>query len=563
MALSSDQIDILIDHYIMSLYTDLEDEVIADIARRVKKTGTYTETAELMAKSMMEQGYSPAEIRVKVMKYLRADKKFQMAVAENTKAYKEEVREIIRKIVQDAKKAGDELVAEAGEMSWNADLSMWEQHGTDLKKPSSLSQLKSAFASQTANELRNLTRTTGFRSTNVGTVGIMSAYQRELDLALLKVCTGVFSYDQAVQDCVHRLAQSGLRSIDYESGRTYQLDTAVRMAVRTACSQLSGKIMEENLKSSGQDLVITSQHMGSRPEHAPWQNKVFSYSGKSRKYPDFFKETGYGTVTGLKGVNCTHDFYPFWEGASVIPDDIKEPDPVIINGKEYTYYQCTQKQRSMERDIRALKREINACEVLGMDSQELHSKLKMKMSEYRKFSDSANMKPKMNRLRSFENTGNLNKTRVVKKYRNDIIKKSRLNSIGDPMAEVFGPGEESHPKEIEAFRKELETMGVELIERKREALGYTPGLRQGDPGTVYISKGASYSAWCHEMKHVRDDYQEGWTGMRILADLEKRYKREVDAYNIEIQMAKEAGREDIAERLRKNLDEERRNTYGI
>lgn len=399
MALSSDQIDILIDHYIMSLYTDLEDEVIADIARRVKKTGTYTETAELMAKSMMEQGYSPAEIRVKVMKHLRADKKFQIAVSENTKAYKEEVCEIIRKTVQEAKKAGDGLVAQAGEMSWNADLSMWEQHGTDLKKPSSLSQLKSAFAAQTANELRNLTRTTGFRSTNVGTVGIMSAYQRELDLALLKVCTGAFSYDQAVQDCVHRLAQSGLRSIDYESGRTYQLDTAVRMSVRTACSQLSGKIMEENLKSSGQDLVITSQHMGSRPEHAPWQNKVFSYSGKSRKYPDFFKETGYGTVTGLKGVNCTHDFYPFWEGASVIPEDIKEPDPVTINGKEYTYYQCTQKQRSMERDIRAIKREINATEALGMGSSELRSKLKQKTQEYRSFSYSANLKTRPERLR--------------------------------------------------------------------------------------------------------------------------------------------------------------------
>lgn len=547
----------------MSLFTDFEDEIIADIARRVKKTGRYTETAELMAKSMREQGYSPAQIQKEVMKYLRADKTYQKAVAENTKAYKEEVRENIKAIVKEAQKAGDMIVAEAGEMSWNSDLSMWAEHGVDLKKPNSMSQLKKAFALQTANELKNLTRTLGFKNANTGTEGILSAYQKELDLAVIKVSTGTFSYDQAVKDCVERLAKSGLRHIDYESGRTYQLDTAVRNAVRTGCSQLAGKIMEENLKSSEQDLVITSQHLGSRPEHAPWQNKVFSYSGKSRKYPDFFKETGYGTVTGLKGANCMHDFYPFWEGASVIPKDLKEPDPVMINGKEYTYYQCTQKQRSMERDIRAIKREINACEALGMDSQELHSKLKMEMSEYRKFSDSANMKPKINRLRMSGNTGNLNKTRVVKNYRNDIIKKSRLNSIGDPMAEAFGPGEESHPKEIEAFRKELETMGVELIERKREALGYTPGLKQGDSGAVYISKGASYSAWCHEMKHVRDDYQDGWTGMRILADLDKRYKREVDAYNIEIQMAKEAGREDIAERLRKNLDEERRNIYGI
>ena len=401
----------------MSLFTDFEDEVIADIARRVKKTGRYTETAELMAKSMREQGYSPAQIQKEVMKYLRADKAYQKAVAENTKAYKEEVRENIKAIVKEAQKAGDTIVSEAGEMSWNSDLSMWAEHGVDLKKPNSMSQLKKAFALQTANELRNLTRTLGFKNANTGAEGILSAYQRELDLAVIKVSTGTFSYDQAVKDCVERLAKSGLRHIDYESGRTYQLDTAVRNAVRTGCSQLAGKIMEENLKSSGQDLVITSQHLGSRPEHAPWQNKVFSYSGKSRKYPDFFKETGYGTVTGLKGANCMHDFYPFWEGASVIPKDLKEPDPVMINGKEYTYYQCTQKQRSMERDIRALKREINACEALDMDSQELHSKLKMKMSEYRKFSDSANMKPKNNRLRIVAGSNDIKKTKAYNKFK--------------------------------------------------------------------------------------------------------------------------------------------------
>ena len=66
-ALSEEQIDVLIDKYIIGLYQSLEDEVIADIARRVKKTGRYTETAELMAKSMVEQGYSSEKIQAEVM----------------------------------------------------------------------------------------------------------------------------------------------------------------------------------------------------------------------------------------------------------------------------------------------------------------------------------------------------------------------------------------------------------------------------------------------------------------------------------------------------------------
>lgn len=398
----------------MGLYQDLEDEIIADIARRVKKTGRYTETAELMAKSMVEHGYSAEKIQAEVMKTLRADKSYQMAVAENTAAYKQEVQEIIKQTVKEAREAGDELIAEAGDMAWNNDLSMWQEHGVDLKKPNSMSQLLTSFQKQTAGELKNLTRTMGFKNTVLGTTGVLNAYQREMDLATLKVATGTFSYDQAVNDCVHRLAQSGLRAVDYASGRTYQLDTAARMSVRTGLSQLSGKITEANLMQTGQDLVITSQHMGSRPEHVPWQNKVFSYSGKNKEYPDFFQETGYGTATGLKGVNCTHDFYPYWEGASIIPEDIKEPEPVKINGKEYDYYQVSQQQRKMERNIRATKREIEAQRAIGGDTAELQSRLRKQTADYKQFSAAAGVKVKNNRLRVESGSSDISKTRIAK-----------------------------------------------------------------------------------------------------------------------------------------------------
>lgn len=388
--------------------------MIADIARRVKDTGRYTETAELMAKSMIEQGYSADQIRAEVMKLLRADMQYQMAVAENTKAYKQEVQKKIDETVKQAKESGDELVAQAGNMAWNNDLSMWQEHGADLSKPNNMSQLLLAFQKQTGKQLRNLTRSMGFQDTVFGKTGILTAYQREMDLATLKVATGAFSYTQAVNDCVHRLAKSGLRSVDYASGRSYQLDTAVRMCIRTGMSQLSGKIMEENLKSSGQDLVITTQHLGSRPEHAVWQNKVFSFSGKSRKYPDFVTSTGYGTVTGLKGANCTHDFYPFWEDASIIPEDIKEPEPKTIGGRKYTYYQMTQQQRKMERNIRATKREIEAQKAIGGDTRDLEKRLKVQRAEYRGFSDAAGLKVKNNRLRVVGGSSNIRNTHSYK-----------------------------------------------------------------------------------------------------------------------------------------------------
>jgi len=254
-----------------------------------------------------------------------------------------------------------------------------------------------AFKVQTANELRNLTRTTGFKGTVLQPV--MSAYQREMDMALVKLATGTFSYDQICNDIVHNLAQSGLRTIDYASGRSYQLDTAARMSVRTGMSQLSGRITEANIESTGVDLVITSQHMGSRPEHAIWQNKVFSYSGKSKKYPNFVEATGYGTVAGLKGANCLHDFYPYWEGISIKEPDLKEPTPVMVDGKEYDYYAATQKQRLMERNIRATKREIEAQRAIGGDTSILQANLRKKSADYHRFSNDVGIRAKDNRLR--------------------------------------------------------------------------------------------------------------------------------------------------------------------
>lgn len=419
-SLSEEQIEILADKYIIGLYQQMEDEVIADIARRVKATGRYTETAELMAKDMVEQGYSADKIRAAVMQSIRADNDYQMAVAENTLKTKQEIQDIIDKTVAKAKVQGKELIAQAGSMAWNNDLSMWEEHGEDLKKPNSMSQLIKAAQKQTVGELKNLTRSMGFKNVLFGTTGVKGMYQREMDLALLKVCTGTFSYDAAVDECIHRLAQSGLRTIDYASGKSYQLDTAARMCVRTGMSQLSGKITEANLQQSDHDLVITSQHMGSRPEHAVWQNKVFSYSGKSKKYPDFVKETGYGTVTGLKGANCTHDFYPYWEGASVVPDNVTVPESKVIDGKKYTYYQMTQQQRKMERQIRATKREIEAQNMVGGEVTALKNKLSRQMDQYVSFSDKADLRPKENRLRVITGTS---KASVRKKKIVEVVEK--------------------------------------------------------------------------------------------------------------------------------------------
>ena len=240
MALTDEQLELL-GNRLVPLYQELEQDVIADIARRVKKTGRYTETAELMARALMEQGYSPARIQREVMKVLRADKEYQMAVAEHTKEYKQYVASEISRVVAEAKEQGNDIVADAGNMAFNADLSMWGQAGKSLSQPSGFHQLVDAMAVQTNGELKNLTKSLGFK--NVGFTALENVYQHQLDLGLIKLTSGAYSWQRVVDDCVRELAQSGLRTIDYKSGRSMQLDTAVRNCIRTASGQLAGKVI--------------------------------------------------------------------------------------------------------------------------------------------------------------------------------------------------------------------------------------------------------------------------------------------------------------------------------
>lgn len=394
------------------LMQEAEQDIIADIARRIKKTGRFTETAELRVMALRKAGWSTQKIRVEVMNILNADPEYKKFVANNTKQYKRDVMSAIRQMEKEAAKAGDDIIAEAGDMSYNSDLYAWHQAGETLTKDSSIVKIVEEMGATTGGTLKNLTRTMGFKGPH-DFVALHSAYIRYLDKALMKMIMGGVSYDAAVEDSVREMARSGLRSVDYASGRTYQLDTAARMCIRTSAHQLSAKISYRNCDVMNTDLVEVSKHWGARPSHQVWQGKIYSRSGKNKKYPAF-KECHYGEADGLCGVNCRHTFYPFFEGISEPNTWKEEPDPKEYGGKMYKYYDATQKQRAMERQIRSTKREIEAMRSIGGNTSELESQKKRQIREYHKFSHAMDISPKDNRLRVVKGSSDLNKTETMK-----------------------------------------------------------------------------------------------------------------------------------------------------
>lgn len=409
--LTENQLEMLGDK-VAELMQEAEHDIIADIARRIKKTGRFTETAELRVMALRKAGWSTQKIRVEVMNILNADPEYKKFVANNTKQYKRDVMSAIRQMEKEAAKAGDDIIAEAGDMSYNSDLYAWHQAGETLTKDSSIVKIVEEMGATTGGTLKNLTRTMGFKGPH-DFVALHSAYIRYLDKALMKMIMGGVSYDAAVEDSVREMARSGLRSVDYASGRTYQLDTAARMCIRTSAHQLSAKISYRNCDVMNTDLVEVSKHWGARPSHQVWQGKIYSRSGKNKKYPAF-KECHYGEADGLCGVNCRHTFYPFFEGISEPNTWKEEPDPKEYGGKMYKYYDATQKQRAMERQIRSTKREIEAMRSIGGDTSELESQKKRQIREYHKFSHAMDISPKDNRLRVVKGSSDLNKTETMK-----------------------------------------------------------------------------------------------------------------------------------------------------
>lgn len=358
------------------LTRSFEEKLLEDIARRIAKAGTITDTAEWQIIRLKEMGY--------------ANEFIKKALAEYTKKSEEEISQLFF----DAGQCSDEFYSKV--------YAAVDKDFLPLEKNPEMLQFVEAGITQTKGELKNFTRSMGFSVKQPdGTASfkpIAKAYQDALDLAQMQVSTGVFDYNTAIRNATKTLCDGGLEFVDYASGHVNHADVAVRRAVLTGVSQMTGKISEHNTEELETDIVEVTAHAGARPDHAEWQGRWYSLSGKSKKYPSLVEVTGYGTGAGLKGWNCRHDFYPVIDGVSphtYTEEELKniDPPPIEYDGKTLTYYECTQRQRRIETAMRKTKRQIIAAKGAG-DEDMFTAKsvlLRRQKEEYEKFSKAAGL----------------------------------------------------------------------------------------------------------------------------------------------------------------------------
>lgn len=90
------------------------------------------------------------------------------------------------------------------------------------------------------------------------------------------------------------MTNSGLRTIDYASGRTSRIEVAAMRAIRTAITQVTAKVTEQNMEKLHTDYVEVSWHATARPTHQVWQGRVFKWNRNNdadNKTSEFARKT--------------------------------------------------------------------------------------------------------------------------------------------------------------------------------------------------------------------------------------------------------------------------------
>ena len=217
------------------------------------------------------------------------------------------------------------------------------------------------------------------------------AYMDIINRAYIETASGIYDYNTSIRGALRDMADQGIAGATYRRGNRYvkySIEGTVRRDTLTAVNQLANKGAEKITKEIGADYVEVSAHIGARvsdtnpiANHAGWQGKVYKLVG-SDKYPNLKESTGYpDDIQGLGGVNCRHRIFPFFPGISV-------PNPHQIDEEENRkVYEATQKQRAMERNIRAIKKRLIVAKASGdmEQAKAYRKKLTEKQAEIEKF----------------------------------------------------------------------------------------------------------------------------------------------------------------------------------
>lgn len=336
------------------LYEQLSEFILRDIARRIAKGAEITDTAEYQLYRARSLGLSTDEIAAKI--------------AEINGSSAAEINRLIR-----------EAAAQSDEFDRKM-LGADKGAAIPLEENTQLQKLISAQIKETSGKCENLTNTMGFADHDfLGRVYYLSMtdmYRREMDSAHMKVTTGATDYMTAMRQACNKLAASGVRTIDYESGRSDRIEVAARRALLTSVAHVTHRISEENGEELGADGWEMSAHSGSRPSHAIYQGRQYTQEQYERIIKPLISEP-----------NCRHDVFPIILGVSepvYTEEELQNIDqpPFTYEGRKYTAYEASQQMRKMERAMRKQKDRCIVADAAGDEEAFATASIRLNRQKY-------------------------------------------------------------------------------------------------------------------------------------------------------------------------------------
>lgn len=399
--------------------TALEMSIMSEIVQRIKESSQITPVTDWMLNRLAAIGESKSRIKKMIADALReSDLK---------------IDDIYDQAVQSDYIRNKEIYEEAGVDYLPYEDNQWLQQVVDAARRQTRDSLR---------QFENITQTTGFNVMmgNKRVFTPLSEYlERSLDKAMLGITTGMKTYSQAIGDVIDEMTSSGIRTVDYASGKSDRIEVAARRAVMTGVAQMTDKVNEKNAEELQTDYWEVDWHMGARntgtgyKNHQDWQGKV--YSSEEMK-----TVCGLGEMLGFAGINCYHIRFPFIPGVSkrkytdewLEEQNRKENERKTYRGKEYDTYGALQHQRKLERTIRKQKQDVELLQNAGSDPDDItaaKSRLRLTNKAYVDFSKAMGLRQQMERLK-------IGKT-IASGSRNDIIKaieipKEMLENSGIP-----------------------------------------------------------------------------------------------------------------------------------
>lgn len=298
-----------------------------------------------------------------------------------------------------------------------------------------------ALANITAREYVNLTRTTaiGFsvrdRFGNLVFKDLSQAYIDTLDTAVLAISQGKSTFQQEMYRTIKELGESGIKTIDYASGRSVRLDSAIRTSLRSGLRDIRNELQLFYGEEYGANMVEVSHHPNSAPDHIDTvDGKQFALIDEIRKQIANGTETQIklediqGNRVKVKGkwyydynyinnqlerkvstLNCYHYIFngilgvtkPLFTKEQLEEDKKKNEKGFTYQGKHYSLYEAEQRQRQLELELRKAK----DTQIIAKNSgnMELLDKSQKKIREltqvYRDFTKQGNLTSKLDRAR--------------------------------------------------------------------------------------------------------------------------------------------------------------------